>query len=72
MKTTMRVSSRHDEHTADEYVWPESLPPVLPRVGDDIETGRFGLRTVVKRHFTYKHSVTGSDVTDLIVDVICE
>jgi gamma-glutamylcysteine synthetase len=72
MKTMVRVSSRQDEHVTDQYLWPESLPLILPSVGDEIETSRFGLRTIVRRHFTYKSTASGSNVTDLIVDVICE
>ena len=41
-------------------------------VGDEFATNRFGLRTVVRRHFTYKSSAPSSNVTDLIVDIICE
>jgi hypothetical protein len=72
MKTTVRVHSRQDEHKTDEYLWPESLPLILPNVGDEIVTSHFGLRTVVKRHFTYDNTASGSDLTRLVVDVICE
>ena len=44
MKTVVRVTSRQDEHVPDEYLWPENVPLVLPRVGDEIAMGRFGLR----------------------------
>jgi gamma-glutamylcysteine synthetase len=72
MKTMVRVASRQDEHVTDEYLWPEALPVILPSVGDEIETSRFGLRTVVRRHFTYKSVASSSNLTDLIVDLICE
>jgi hypothetical protein len=72
MKTTIRVHSRHDEHITDEHVWPESLSPILPGVGDEIMTSRFGLRTVVKRHFTYEHTASGNNLAHLVVDVICD
>jgi hypothetical protein len=72
MKTAIRVSSRQDEHMIDEYLWPESQPLILPAVGDEFATNRFGLRTVVRRHFTYKSSEPSSNVTDLIVDIVCE
>ena len=73
MKTMVRVTSRQDEHVPDEYLWPENVPLVLPSVGDGIIVSRFGLRTVVRRHFKYEILTNGSKVvTDLIVDVICE
>jgi hypothetical protein len=72
MKTTVRVHSRQDEHITDEYLWPESQPLILPGVGDEIVTSRFGLRTVVKRHFTYGNTTSGANLTCLVVDVICE
>ena len=73
MKTMVRVTSRQDEHVPDEYLWPENVPLVLPSVGDEIVVSRFGLRTVVRRHFNYEPKADGSKVvTDLIVDVICE
>ncbi len=73
MNTVVRVTSRQDEHVPDEYLWPENVPLVLPRVGDEILIRRFGLRTVVRRHFAYGTTATGAKVvTDLIVDVICE
>jgi hypothetical protein len=72
MKIMVRVSSRQDEHVTDEYLWPESLPLILPGVGDEIVTSRFGLRTVVRRHFTYTNTASDGGVTDLIIDVICE
>ena len=72
MKTTVRVHSRQDEHVTDEYLWPESQPLILPSVGDEIVTSRFGLRTVVKRHFTYDNTTSGANLTCLVVDVICE
>ncbi len=71
MRTMVRVTSRQDEHVADEYLWPENLPLLLPPVGDEIIVSRFGLRTVVRRHFKYE--TNGSQlVTGLIVDVVCE
>ncbi len=70
MMTKICVHSRHDEHTTDEYHWPESLPIILPGIGDEIMTSRFGLRTVVKRHFSYGH--TASNLASLVVDIICE
>ena len=72
MKTVIRVSSRQDEHMIDEYLWPESQALILPAVGDEFATNRFGLRTVVRRHFTYKSSESSTNVTDLIVDIVCE
>jgi hypothetical protein len=72
MKTAIRVSSRQDEHMIDEYLWPESQPLILPAVGDEFATNRFGLRTVVRRHFAYKSGEPSSNVTDLIVDIVCE
>jgi hypothetical protein len=72
MKIMVGVSSRQDEHVTDEYLWPESLPLILPCVGDEIVTTRFGLRTVVRHHFTYTNTGGDGFVTDLIVDVICE
>jgi hypothetical protein len=73
MKTVVRVTSRHDEHVPDEYLWPENVPLVLPSVGDEIATSRFGRRTVVRRHFAYEATTTDDKVvTNLIVDVICE
>jgi gamma-glutamylcysteine synthetase len=72
MKTALRVSSRQDEHMIDEYLWPESQPLMLPSVGDEVATNRFGLRTVVRRHFTYESGAPSRNVTDLIVDIICE
>ena len=71
MKTVIRVSSRQDEHMIDEYLWPESQPLIFA-VGDEFATNRFGLRTVVSRHFTYNNSEPSSNVTDLIVDIVCE
>jgi len=66
-------TSRKDEHVPDEYLWPEDVPLVLPGIGDEIIISRFGLRTVVRRYFTYEPAADGSKVvTDLIVDVICE
>ncbi len=54
-------------------MWPEDVPLALPGVGDEIIISRFGLRTVVKRHFKYETVANGSSVvTGLIVDVICE
>jgi gamma-glutamylcysteine synthetase len=73
MKAMVRVTSRKDEHVPDEYLWPEDVPLALPGVGDEIIISRFGLRTVVRRHFKYGTAANGSNlVTDLIVDVICE
>jgi hypothetical protein len=72
MKTMVRVSSRQDEHVTDEYLWIEPLPLILPGVGDEILTSRFGLRTVVRRHFTYINTATDHNIAELIVDVICE
>jgi len=72
MKTMLRVSSRQDEHVTDEYLWPEPLPLILPGVGDEIVTSRFGLRTVVRRHFRYINAAGDNSIADLIVDVICE
>ena len=73
MKTIVRVTSRQDEHIPDEYLWPENVLLVLPSVGDEITVSRFGLRTVVMRHFKYETLTNGSKVvTDLVVDVICE
>ena len=73
MKALVRVTSRKDEHIPDEYLWPEDVPLVLPVVGDEIIISRFGLRTVVKRHFKYQTAANDSHVvTDLIVEVICE
>jgi hypothetical protein len=73
VQTVVRVTSRQDEHVPDEYFWPENVPLVLPGVGDEIIVSRFGLRTVVRRHFKYATLTNGSRVvTDLIVEVICE
>ncbi len=73
MQTMVRVTSRQDEHVPDEYLWPETVPLVLPHVGDEILVSRFGLRTVVRRHFKYETQASGSKlVTGLIIDVICE
>ncbi len=73
MQTMVRVASRQDEHVPDEYLWPENVPLVLPGVGDEIIVSRFGLRTVVRRHFKYENLANGGKVvTGLIVDVICE
>lgn len=73
MKAMVRVTSRKDDHVPDEYMWPEDVPLALPGVGDEIIISRFGLRTVVKRHFKYETVANGSSVvTGLIVDVICE
>jgi hypothetical protein len=72
MKAMVRVTSRKDEHVPDEYRWPEDVPLVLPSVGDEIIISRFGLRTVVRRHFKYETLIGSKVVTDLIVDVICE
>jgi hypothetical protein len=72
MKITIRVHSRHDEHKTDEYMWAESLALILPAVGDEIMISRFGLRTVVKRHFTYENTPTGSDLAHLLIDLICD
>jgi hypothetical protein len=68
----VRVFSRQDEHVTDDFLWPESRPLILPVVGDEIVTSRFGLRTVVRRHFTYTNKAGDGCVTDLMVDVICE
>jgi len=69
----VRVTSRQDEHVPDEYLWPENVPLVLPGVGDEIIVSRFGLRTVVRRHFKYETPTNGSKVvTGLIVDIICQ
>jgi hypothetical protein len=73
MQTIVRVTSRQDEHVPDEYLWPENVPLVLPGIHDEIIVSRFGLRTVVRRHFRYETLTNGSKVvTGLIVDVICE
>ena len=73
MKTTVRVTSRHDEHIPDEYLWPENVPLILPAVGDEIAHTRFGLRPVVRRHFKYETlTIDSKVVTDLVIDVICE
>jgi len=73
MQTTVRVTSRQDEHVPDEYLWPENVLLVLPDVGDEIIVSRFGLRTVARRHFHYETLANGSKVViALIVDVICE
>jgi len=69
----VRVTSRQDEHVPDEYLWPENVPLVLPGVGDEIIVSRFGLRTVVRRHFKYETPTNGNKVvTGLIVDIICQ
>jgi hypothetical protein len=44
----------------------------LPVVGDEFVTSHFGLRTVVRRHFSYTNRASDGSVTDLIVDVVCE
>jgi hypothetical protein len=73
MKTIVRVTSRHDEHKPDEYLWPENVLLVLPSVGDDIAHTRFGLRPVVRRHFKYETLASNSEVVaGLVIDVICE
>ena len=56
----------------DEVFWPETQPLILPAVGDEFATKRFGLRTVVRRHFTYESSEPIRNVTDVIVDIVCE
>ena len=69
----VRVTSRQDEHVADEYLWPENVPLVLPGVGDEIIVNRFGLRTIARRHFHYESLTNGSKVvTGLTVDIVCE
>ena len=75
MRTIVRVCSRQDEHVVDEYLWPEARTVVLPSVGDEIATSRFGFRTVVRRHYIYTSRAKdggGADLADLVVEIICE
>jgi hypothetical protein len=64
-----RCPLRLDSYLANS--WPESLPLVLPSVGDEIAL--VALAFVQSSGVTsYKSTADGSNVTDLVVDVICE